>query len=298
MTWVVVGTGALGSLIASRLHAQGEAVYLLTRYAEDAPALTLQVQGHTEALMTLPVLTHAMDAPNHARWILPVKAWQLDKVLTTCAPALHEHSEVIVSHNGMGAGENFFASRPKLTVYDWVTTHGAWRESRCVTTHAGQGQSWLGARPSDSSQSNASPPDWLSVWQKALPPLIWEENILERRWLKLAVNCVINPLATLADDVNGVLRQPSFQADILGLCQELSQVMSAAIAKEVTAHSLHSLVLGVIEATATNHNSMLQDERAGRPTEIDYLNGYIHKKGQTLNLPTPLNTALYERLSS
>lgn len=39
-------------------------------------------------------------------------------------------------------------------------------------------------------------------------------------------------------------------------------------------------------------SSMLQDIERGRKTEIDYLNGYIVKKGREIGFPTPVNEAI------
>jgi 2-dehydropantoate 2-reductase len=40
------------------------------------------------------------------------------------------------------------------------------------------------------------------------------------------------------------------------------------------------------------HTSMYDDWKAGRPTEIDFLNGYIVQQGRALGIPTPVNEAL------
>jgi 2-dehydropantoate 2-reductase len=40
------------------------------------------------------------------------------------------------------------------------------------------------------------------------------------------------------------------------------------------------------------HTSMYDDWKAGRPTEIEYLNGYIVRKGRELGIPTPVNETL------
>jgi 2-dehydropantoate 2-reductase len=37
---------------------------------------------------------------------------------------------------------------------------------------------------------------------------------------------------------------------------------------------------------------MYDDWKAGRPTEIEYLNGYIVRQGEALGIPTPINRAL------
>jgi 2-dehydropantoate 2-reductase len=40
------------------------------------------------------------------------------------------------------------------------------------------------------------------------------------------------------------------------------------------------------------HTSMYDDWKAGRPTEIDFLNGYVAKIGREFGIPTPLNDML------
>jgi 2-dehydropantoate 2-reductase len=40
------------------------------------------------------------------------------------------------------------------------------------------------------------------------------------------------------------------------------------------------------------HTSMYDDWKAGRPTEIDFLNGYVAKLGREFHIPTPLNDLL------
>jgi 2-dehydropantoate 2-reductase len=42
---------------------------------------------------------------------------------------------------------------------------------------------------------------------------------------------------------------------------------------------------------------MLQDtEQKRRPTEIDYLNGYIVRKGIEMGIPTPANQIIYDTI--
>ncbi|SMC43707.1 ketopantoate reductase family protein [Polynucleobacter kasalickyi] len=41
-----------------------------------------------------------------------------------------------------------------------------------------------------------------------------------------------------------------------------------------------------------SRNAVVQDHSKGRRTEVDYLNGYVVKKGLECNVPTPMNTAV------
>jgi 2-dehydropantoate 2-reductase len=50
----------------------------------------------------------------------------------------------------------------------------------------------------------------------------------------------------------------------------------------------------VIESTAENISSMLQDIRAQRHTEIDYITGFLLKRARAHGLAVPENARLFE----
>jgi 2-dehydropantoate 2-reductase len=47
-----------------------------------------------------------------------------------------------------------------------------------------------------------------------------------------------------------------------------------------------------------NKASMLQDLEKGRKTEINYINGYVARKGREKNLPTPCNDFVVEAVTA
>lgn len=59
-----------------------------------------------------------------------------------------------------------------------------------------------------------------------------------------------------------------------------------------------NLLDSVAGKTAQNMSSMLQDVNADRPTEIDYINGYIVKRGEELGVHTPLHEFLVRQVKS
>ena len=315
--WVVVGTGALGMQWAQALHDSGEAVSLYVRDSESAVVRLQTTQNSQVRELSLPRCQSAKDAGADAVWLLFVKAWQLEPLLRQLqGEGLADDATLIVSHNGLGAGEAYLAQQPNWQVYDLVTTHGAWRQNRYHSVLAGLGQSWIGRRQptecagtkssagtessasTDSSAGSASgsvsgsePPHWLDKLAAAWPPLQWDADIEQRRWRKLAVNCAINPLATLAGGVNGVLRSEEARAQIRAICEEIANVNPMLDADELVAE-----VQQVIRATAGNRCSMLQDIEAQRATEIDYLNGYVCEQGQQRQVFTRVNCEVAERI--
>ena len=111
-------------------------------------------------------------------------------------------------------------------------------------------------------------------------------------WKKLAANCIINPLTAIIGCKNGqIIHDPLYLRITPHVLQELSKV--APYPKKLTADLLLEFVEQVIVDTKCNKSSMLQDVERQQRTEIEYLNGFIIKKGIELGVPTPANQELY-----
>lgn len=273
---------------AHALQAVGADVSIYSRHSEDQGGVALTVTQTLAHTRHFPVIAKASEAPKDAVWLIMVKAWQIESLLSKLANEGLKEANLILSHNGMGAGDKILAANRNWQVFDLVTTHGAWRQKRTASVHAGLGESWLGYRAAGSLNS---PPSWFVELARAFPPLHWEEDILKRRWQKLAVNCAINPLATLANAENGILQSDAYQPKIRAVCEEIANVNPA-----LDADTLVTQVQKVVAATATNKCSMLQDVTAGKLTEIDFLNGFICNEGERLHVATRVNCALTSEL--
>jgi 2-dehydropantoate 2-reductase len=69
-------------------------------------------------------------------------------------------------------------------------------------------------------------------------------------------------------------------------------VAVAATVKVPLAEDMADKVVRWTQEIRDIHTSMYDDWKAGRPTEIDYLNGYVAKIGREFGIPTPLNDML------
>ncbi len=56
---------------------------------------------------------------------------------------------------------------------------------------------------------------------------------------------------------------------------------------------LDSAVRRIAETMPTQLSSTAQDLMRGKPSEIDFLNGHVVRRGEALSLPTPANRALW-----
>ena len=87
--------------------------------------------------------------------------------------------------------------------------------------------------------------------------------------------------------------RPDLAAEVAPLCEEVARICRAEGFAGVAA-ALPDTVAGVIAATAANRSSMLQDMEAGRPTEIDYINGYLLQVADRHGIEAPRNRELVE----
>jgi 2-dehydropantoate 2-reductase len=134
----------------------------------------------------------------------------------------------------------------------------------------------------------------LAVTGLAIHP---EPAILQRLWQKLIINAGINPYTAILDCPNGeILSAPLYQSTIDELCQELSELMSAAVQIRQTPGSLRQRIEQVAQNTAGNTSSMRADVLRKRQTEIDFINGYLAKLGKELGIETPVNQMLTEQV--
>ncbi|KAF2440243.1 hypothetical protein P171DRAFT_394518 [Karstenula rhodostoma CBS 690.94] len=126
-------------------------------------------------------------------------------------------------------------------------------------------------------------------------------DLLQLQLEKLAANCIINPLTVMLDGRNGsILYNYSLTRVIRLLLSEVSLVIRSLpelqyipnVQQRFDPGRLETVVVGVANRTSDNISSMLADVRAGRQTEIDYINGWIVKKGEEMGVKCFMNFML------
>lgn len=126
-------------------------------------------------------------------------------------------------------------------------------------------------------------------------------DLLQLQLEKLAVNCIINPLTVMLDARNGsILYNYSLTRVMRLLLAEISLVIRSLpelqyipnVQQRFDPGRLETTVVGVAHRTRDNISSMLADVRAGRQTEIDFINGWIVEKGEALGIKCFMNYML------
>jgi 2-dehydropantoate 2-reductase len=130
-----------------------------------------------------------------------------------------------------------------------------------------------------------------------LPSERFHKKIIEKQWLKLSINCVINPITALHDINNGQVNNEVFTVQIKEILTELVLVAECE-GIHLNRDLLIKTVRQVATATAKKNSSMRCDILEHKKTEINYINGYVHDLGITHGIATPQNTQLWQKVNS
>jgi len=290
--WHVLGAGAMGCLFAHALHRAGCQVTLVLREASADSAVPVVVDSEGERrVIRLDTITPASSV-QISRLLVTTKTYAARAAVAGVAHLLRDDCAVLLLTNGMGLAEQLGADLPHSTIYSGTTTEGAYTVATRHTVHAGHGETRIGR------QGQCEPASWFEDWARAIPTCVWDTQIDIALWKKLAVNCVINPLTAVHRCHNGELAaRPEFSRQVKALCAEVANISRAA-GFGVVADTLEATVGRVIAGTANNHSSMLQDVLHGRPTEIDYITGYLLQVAASHGIAAPCNRALLEKIKT
>jgi len=299
---VIVGQGAMGLLwyhhLSKASAASNTNITLLASNQGELKAATYQFTSYLQERANNYQLTYSQTANIVSAdiIILCLKSYHVADTIKALATKISTNCIVVLAHNGMGTFEAVANLLPReQTILAMLTTHGCLRSAPLSITHTGLGQSDIGIL---SGQLSVLQQEQLtSQLNNALPQVIFHQDIINKQWLKLAINCVINPITAVNNIDNGKVNDEKFAEQINTLLAEITEV-SKTQSIPLLFTDLLSMVHKVAQATAKNCSSMRSDVLAGRTTEIDYINGYIHRLGKKNNIATPENTRLWQQVKA
>ena len=197
---------------------------------------------------------------------------------------------VISIQNGLG-NSGIIASRVGWErVLGGTTTHSAWRDVDGSVHWTGRGVISLGSI--NASEPNSIATEFISLLNEAGLSPNWSIDIEREIWRKLMINVAINPICAIAGVRNGALLEvPELWHQAIEAMREAEAVARASGVNLGDSDS-ESYLRKVVESTAENRVSMLQDLMAGRKTEINVLCGAVISKGEELGVRTPRNEIL------
>lgn len=294
MRVLILGAGALGSLIGARLHGAGTPVVLYSRNIEHIRAvqecgLRLQELDGSTQVLSPPACSDMGEIPWAPELVLTlVKSRDTGAAVRSVLPFCSGESLFLTLQNGMGNAQLIQELAGGERVLAGTTAQGATLVQPGEIRHGGDGPSYVGrpgAKADEAARQTAALLDRAGLACEAT------DRADQLIWKKLLVNVGINAITALARVPNGWIEaDPSARELARAAVREAREV--ARRAGFDFPETVEGEVLDVAARTRGNHSSMFQDVTTGKPTEIEAINGAVEALARGYGLAAPVNWTL------
>jgi len=290
---MIVGAGSVSGFFGAQLvRKYGDVSFVLRPNTLEAVRRNgLMVRSHALGTFSVHPQYLASDPatlPSPDLIILGVKAYDLDVVCRQIEPVMRPDTTVLTLQNGVSIedtlAERFGTERivgGVAFIYSKLIEPG-------IIEHYKRGALKIGELD---GQKTPRVNQVAALLTDAGITCHISSDVRRAKWEKMCWNCVFNPLTVLLNDcVAKALDHPEMWSVISKIVEEV-----VAVAREhgvTLGDSMAEKVVQSSQELRDIHTSMYDDWKAGRPTEIDDLNGYIATRGKMLGVPTPLNESL------
>ena len=307
----VIGAGAIGGITAALMAEKGYDVWLVCKHMEIADLANgrgLHVRGycgeHTVPVHSVAAVEELKDSFDLC--MIATKAYDMPECAKAMLPLLREDSLVVSMQNGIctdALAAIVGKERTVGCVIGWgATMHGP---GELEMTSGGDfiiGRLVKGEHPR------------MEALRQALSAVVEtrvSQDIYAELYSKLIVNsCITSLLAICGLHLGEMLKQRRARDIFLAIIGEAMDVAHAMklqvppfggkLDYEKLMHGdtpldslrRHVMIRLVGMKYSKLKSSSLQSLERGRPTEIDYFNGYIARKGQELHVDCPVNQRL------
>lgn len=282
-----MGAGAVGCYYGGMLARAGHEVTMIGR-AQHAEAMRkggLRVQTKAfDASFPVQAATEASAVRGAKVVLFCVKSGDTESAGAALKPHLDPGASILTLQNGVDNAERLRAVLPGHAVAAAVVYVATEMAGPGHLKHHGRGE--LVIEPAAGSERVAE------ALRAAGVPTDISGNVRGALWLKLILNCAYNAISAIAQKPYG----ENVKGD--GIWDVMRDVVDEclAVAKADGVHvpaDAHTAARKLVEGMPSQYSSTAQDLARGKPTEIDFLNGYVVRRGQELGVPTPANRVLW-----
>jgi 2-dehydropantoate 2-reductase len=285
MRIAVIGAGAVGCYFGGLLARAGHDVTFIGRQDHVAAINERGLLLETKAFKAFVVAraatdTAAIDRPDLV--LVCVKSTDTETAGRSLAARLGSASAILSLQNGVDNAERLggVLGRPAIAAVVYVGTEMA---GPGHVLHHGRGELAIGASPQSEALARM-------LTESGIPTTV-AANIAVALWSKLVTNCAYNALSAVADLPYGAMvaveGATEVMTGVITECVAVAEAGGVALPADIVARTL-----SVAATMPGQYSSTAQDLRRGKPTEVDFLNGYVVRKGTALGIAVPTNRAL------
>jgi 2-dehydropantoate 2-reductase len=283
----VMGAGAVGCYFGGMLARAGHDVTLVARpqhvQAIRRDGLRLETKTFDEHVR-LQAVTEASAAADADLVLFCVKSMDTEAAGRQLKAVLRPDTLVLCLQNGVDNAERLRTVLPEHEVAAAVVYVATEMAGAGHLKHHGRGE--LVIEPAAASERVAQ------ALAAAGVPTEVSADVRGALWLKLILNCAYNAVSAIAQRPYGENVEGEGIRDVMHDVVDECLAVAQADGVQVPGDA-HAAARKLVESMPSQYSSTAQDLARGKPTEIDFLNGYVVRRGQALGIPTPANRVLW-----
>lgn len=283
----VMGAGAVGCYYGGMLARAGHDVMLIAR-PQHVEAITRDGLRMETRSFDEHVRLAASSEPGAVRGadlvLFCVKSTDTEAAGALIRPHLAPDVLVLCLQNGVDNADRLRTVLPQHAVAAAVVYVATEMAGPGHVKHHGRGE--LVIEPSSLSEAVAQ------AFIAAAVPVEISGNVRGALWAKLILNCAYNAVSAIAQLPYGKTVQGEGVKDVMR--DVVAECLAVAEADGVQVQGdMHLAVDKLAGSMPSQFSSTAQDLARGKPTEIDYLNGLVVRRGEALGVATPANRVLW-----
>lgn len=282
----IVGAGAIGLLFGAYLSESGHRITFLVKETNATKQFYIEKNTGNPQLIDCEIVLNMADLKQMDFIIIAVKYHHLTH-LKDQLDSLPRDIPLLFIQNGL-SHLDFLEQLKQDKLLVGSVLQGATKKNDSTVQHLGIGPTYIGFYKGESPLINN-----IVENGKGQFPLILSANIEEMLVKKAMLNCLINPLTTIARVTNGKLIENDSYKIIL---RDMYDEMMGAFEEWKERFSWDEVV-ALCKNTASNRSSMLKDFESGRKMELDTIVGAILERADQRKKTLPILHAFYLLLS-
>ena len=305
----VIGAGAIGGITAAFLSRAGYDVQAVCKYDEITSKTNagIKIKGVRGGLVIPVPAVREIEELDGKKDIIIVatKAYDMPEACAKALPFADEDTLFVSMQNGISTDAMAEVVGRSRTV-GCVVGFGSTMTAPAELDMTSEGTFIIGMDEGNEDRLAA-----LKEVLESVVPTAVSNNILSELYSKLIVNACITTLGVICGlKLGDMMKVKKIRNIFLGIMEEALEVANKMnlyvppYAGKLDYYKLFKnngfisrlkrhLTIRVVGLKYKNlKSSSLQSLKRGRPTEIDYFNGYISKKGDEVGVDTPINDAV------
>ena len=297
MRIAVMGAGSIGGYFGGMLARGSNQVTLIAR----GPHLDAILQHGLKVIRDeeeFTVRCKATDDPRQVEAVdlvlLTVKTYQNQQVVPAMRPMVGEGTTVLCLQNGIDSYEEPARQLGTGRVLPGAAYIEASREGPGVVKQTGKVVQIVFGEP-DGGESERGQQILAALTQSGIPAEL-SLDIKRTLWSKFLFIATMAGVTTFSRQTMAQLMpRPEWREVILGCLQEIEAVGRAS-GVNLDPNIVQDTVNYIEGSLEQMHASMHSDVLAGRPLELEALNGAVVSAGKAIGMPTPINGVIYAML--